>query len=75
MLAIALSGIKLYKKIIKSSQHVETIRKPKIKKESIKLEIYRHSFFCILMTGIIVLSSFVEVYISANLFSLAVQYM
>lgn len=64
LLAIALSGIKLYKSIIKNRR-----------KENIKLEIYKHSIFSLLMTGMLVIASFAEVYISSNLLNSVVQYM
>lgn len=63
LLAIALSGIKLYKSIVKNRR-----------KENIKLEIYRHSIFSLLMTVLLVVASFVEVYISSNLFNAIVPY-
>lgn len=63
LLAIALSGIKLYKSIIKNR-----------KKENIKLEIYKHSIFSLLMTGMLVMASFTEVYISSNLLNFLVKY-
>lgn len=64
LLAIALSGIKLYKSIVKNR-----------KKENIKLEIYRHSIFSLIMTVVLVVASFVEAYISSNLLNLFIQYM
>lgn len=64
LLAIALSGIKLYKSIVKNRR-----------KENIKLEIYRHSIFSLLMTGVLVIASFAEVYISSNLLKLVIQYL
>lgn len=64
MLAIALSGIKLYKAITKNRR-----------KENIKLEIYKHSIFSLLMTVMLVIASFAEVYISSNLLNIMVKYM
>ena len=63
LFAIALSGIKLYKSIIKNRR-----------KENIKLEIYKHSIFSLLMTGMLVIASLAEVYISSNLINWIVKY-
>lgn len=64
LFAIALSGIKLYKSIIKNRR-----------KENIKLEVYKHSIFSLLMTGMLVIASFTEAYISSNLINWIVKYM
>ena len=56
ILALAVSGIKISKSIFKDKR-----------KENIKVEIYRHTFFCLVMITVLVLSSFVEVYLSTNL--------
>ena len=77
MLAIAFSGIQLHKRILKSPKdniRDEIRAKSRHGKENIKLEILRHSIFSLFMTGILVLASFIEVYVSANLFNLVVQY-
>lgn len=63
LLAIALSGIRLYKSIVKNRR-----------KENIKLEIYKHSIFSLLMTGMLVIASFTEAYISSNLLNTVVQF-
>ncbi len=63
LLAIALSGIKLYKSIVKNR-----------KKENIKTEIYRHSLFSLFMTILLIVASFTEAYISSNLLHTFVQY-
>ena len=56
MLALAVSGIRLYKSIIKDKR-----------KENIKLEILRHILFSAFIGSIFLLGSFVEVYFSTNL--------
>ena len=70
MLAIAQSGIQTNKRILK--QNKET--KIRHSKENIKLEILRHSIFSLLMVGVLVASSFIEVYISTNLFIWVVNF-
>lgn len=78
VLAIALSGIQLYKRIVKSPKdyvHANIRNKSRHGKENIKLEILRHSAFSLIMTGVLVLASFVEVFASASLFNLAVNYL
>ncbi len=61
--AIAVSGVKLYKSIMKDKR-----------KENIKLEIYRHSIFsglfCIILIGV----AFIEVYISTPILQSYVKY-
>lgn len=56
MFAISVSGIKLYKSIMKNKQ-----------RENIKLEILRHTIFCFIMLIGMVISAFVEVYLSTNI--------
>ena len=63
ILALAVSGIKLYQSIMKDKR-----------KENIKLEIYRHTLFSLLLTGILIIASFIEVYISSNLLGFIIQY-
>ena len=55
--ALAISGIRLYKSIMKDRR-----------KENIKLEILRHTLFSILLSISLIVSSFIETYISTNLF-------
>ncbi len=62
--ALAVSGIKLYKSIMKDKR-----------KENIKLEIYRHTIFSIIMLLVLVVSSIVEVYVSSNIITLCVNYL
>ena len=64
ILALAVSGIKLYKSILKDKR-----------KENIKLEIVRHTLFSIVVLGFLVIASLIETYISSNLFTLCVQYL
>ena len=56
ILALAVSGMKLYQSIMKDRR-----------KENIKIEIYRHTLFSFIMCMGLVLSSFIEVYLSSNL--------
>lgn len=53
MFALAVSGIRLYKSIMKDKR-----------KENIKLEICRHSVFSALFSGVMIICAFIEVYIS-----------
>ena len=56
LLGASVSGMKLYNSIIKNKQ-----------KENVKFEFLRHTFFCIIMFFLLVISSLVEVYLSTNL--------
>lgn len=56
MFAISVSGVKLYKSIMKNKQ-----------RENIKLEILRHTIFCFIMLIGMVVAAFVETYLSTNL--------
>ena len=56
ILALAVSGIKLYQSIIKDNR-----------RENIKLEIGRHTVFSILMLLLLLFSSVLEAYLSSNL--------
>lgn len=60
--ALAVSGIRLYKSIIKDKR-----------RENIKVEILRHTIFSACISALLVLSSFVEVYGSSNLLSLSIK--
>ena len=64
ILALSVSGIKLYKSIVKDKR-----------RENIKLEIIRHTLFSLIMLALLVASSVIEAYISSNLFMLCVQYL
>lgn len=64
MLAVAVSGINLYKSIIKDRR-----------KENIKIEIVRHTVFSLIMLAIMALGSLIETYISSNLLISIVNYL
>ncbi len=64
ILALAVSGIKLYKSIVKDKR-----------KENIKGEIIRHTLFSFIILGFLIIASLLETYISSNLFMLIVQYL
>lgn len=64
ILALAVSGIKLYKSIVKDKR-----------KENIKLEITRHTIFCIVILLLLEMSAFLEVYVSTNLLQVCAKYM
>lgn len=57
--AISISGIKLYKSIMKDKR-----------RDNIKLEILRHTFFCGIMCIALILASIIETYVSTNIFML-----
>lgn len=63
ILALAVSGIKLYKSILKDKR-----------KENIKLEITRHTIFSTIILIILEISAFIEVYVSTNLLQLCSKY-
>lgn len=64
MLAVAVSGINLYKSIIKDRR-----------KENIKIEIIRHTIFCLIMLAVMAIGSLIETYISSNLLLGIIQYL
>ena len=64
ILALSVSGIKLYKSIVKDKR-----------RENIKLEIIRHTLFSLIILVLLLVSSVMEAYISSNLFMLCVQYL
>lgn len=64
ILALAVSGIKLYKSIVKDKR-----------KENIKIEITRHTIFCAFVLIILELSAFIEAYISTSLLQICAKYM
>lgn len=61
--AISVSGVKLYKSIMKNNQ-----------RENIKLEILRHTIFCLIMLLGMVIAALVETYISTNISVILLQY-
>lgn len=64
ILALGVSGMKLYKSIVKDKR-----------KENIKMEITRHTIFCVFILVLLEISSFVEVYISSNLLQVCARYL
>jgi stage II sporulation protein M len=62
LLALGVSGIKVYKSIMKDKR-----------RENIKLELIRHTVFSTFITILLVLSSLVEAYVSSNIFSMLTQ--
>lgn len=62
ILALAVSGIKLYKSIMKDKR-----------RENVKIGILRHTIFSSFMALLLVLSSFIEVYVSSNIITLFVK--
>lgn len=63
VLALAVSGFKLYKSIIKDR-----------KKENIKIEVVRHTIFSFIMLLILLLSSMVEIFLSTNILKQFIKY-
>lgn len=63
ILALAVSGVKLYKSIIKDKN-----------KENIKIEIVRHAIFSFIMLLILVISSIIEIFISTNILKGLIKY-
>ena len=63
ILALAVSGIKLYKSITKDNR-----------KENVKLEVVRHTVFSLIMLGILILSSVIEIFVSTNILKLCIKY-
>lgn len=62
-LATSVSGMKLYKSIIKNRE-----------RENVKIEFIRHTMFCTIMLLLLVVASLIEVYISTNLSKFLVYY-
>ncbi len=63
IIALAVSGFKLYKSIIKDRN-----------KENIKMEVLRHTIFSLIMLVIMILSSVVEILLSTNILKGVVKY-
>lgn len=63
ILALAVSGFKLYKSIVKDNR-----------KENVKLEILRHTVFSLVMLAVLIISSLVETLISTNLLKIFIKY-
>lgn len=64
ILALAVSGIKLYKSIVKDRR-----------KENIKVEIIRHTIFCAFILIFLEISAFIEAYVSTSLLQICARYM
>ena len=62
ILALAVSGIKLYKSIIKDTR-----------KENVKLEMVRHTIFSLIMLVVLMASSVIEIFISTNILTFYVR--
>lgn len=62
--ALSVSGIRLYKSIMKDKR-----------RENIKLEVLRHTAFSAMMCVVMILASFVETYVSSNIFMNIVEFM
>lgn len=63
ILALAVSGFKLYKSIIKDRN-----------KENIKIEVVRHTIFSFIMLLLLVVSSVVEIFLSTNMMKGFIKY-
>ena len=63
IISLAVSGMKLHNSIIKNKR-----------RENIKLEILRHTIFSFVMLIFLILSSFIEVYISKNILLSIIKY-
>ena len=64
LFALAISGIRLYKSIMKDRG-----------KENIKLEILRHTIFSAMLAVAMIVASFVETYASTNIFMLTLDFL
>lgn len=64
IIVLAVSGIKVYKSIMKDKR-----------RENIKIEIVRHTIYCIILLLFLVVASFIESYISANLLTACIQFL
>lgn len=62
LFALAISGIRLYKSIMKEKT-----------RENIKLEILRHTIFSAMLSLALILASFLETYVSTNIFMLTLN--
>lgn len=63
LLALAVSGFKLYKSIVKDRR-----------KENIKLEVLRHTIFSSIMLLLLCISSFIEIAFSTNILKKIINY-
>lgn len=63
ILALSVSGFKLYKSIVKDKR-----------KENIRIEILRHTIFSVIMLGVLIISSIIEGFMSTNLLKMIIKY-
>lgn len=63
ILALAVSGVKLYKSIVKDKR-----------KENIKLEILRHTIFSAIMLIVLLIASIIEIFMSTNGLRMVIKY-
>lgn len=63
LIAIGVSGFKLYKSIVKNR-----------KKENIKIEILRHTIFSIIMVLGLCISGGIEIFVSTNILKKIIKY-
>ena len=63
ILGIAVSGLKLYKSIVKDKT-----------KENVKLEILRHTIFSLIMLIILAVAAIIEIFISTNILKGLIKY-
>lgn len=63
ILALAVSGIKLYKSIMKDKT-----------KENVKIEMLRHTVFSLIMLLVLIVSSVIEIFISTNILKMFIKY-
>ncbi len=63
VIALAVSGIKLYKSILKDKR-----------RENIKIEIIRHTLFSFILLLLLIISSIIETYLSTNLLLMCISY-
>lgn len=63
ILALAVSGFKLYKSIIKDRN-----------KENVKVEVIRHTIFSLIMLLVLIVSSAIEIFLSTNILKGLIKY-
>ncbi len=63
ILALAVSGIKLYKSIMRDKT-----------KENVKVEMLRHTVFSLIMLIVLIVSSVIEIFVSTNILKLCIKY-
>ncbi len=63
ILALAVSGIKLYKSIVKDKT-----------KENVKIEILRHTIFSVIMLIILAIASIIEIFMSTSILKMVIKY-